>query len=71
MRHDEVLRLEDEDDAGHEAEGGDHSEDAARVFQEKVTENHHLEETTEEHFTSDRNSPNVAVTEVTDVIQQF
>ena len=68
MRHDEVLRLEDEDDAGHEAEGGDHSEDAARVFQKKVAKNHHLEETTEEHFTSDWNSPNVAVT---DVIQQF
>ncbi len=42
VRDDEVLRLEDEDDSGDEAERRDRPEDAASVFQEEVTQNHHL-----------------------------
>ena len=43
VRHHEVLGLKDEDDASNEANGRHRSEDAAPVFQEKVTKNHHLE----------------------------
>jgi hypothetical protein len=41
---DQLVRLKDEDNAGHQAKGASGSQQVARVAQEKVAKNHHLRE---------------------------
>ena len=42
---DQLVRLEDEDDAGHEDKGASGSQPVARVLQEEVAQHHYLQET--------------------------